>query len=56
MAPEAPGREPGAPTGGSPAVPAPADRIEWLFRDSLRRRQVHPLMDLLRRYRGGDAG
>ena len=24
---------------------------EWLFRDALRRRQVHPLMELLRRYR-----
>jgi len=27
------------------------DRVEWLFRDALRRRQVHPLMELLRRYR-----
>jgi hypothetical protein len=28
-----------------------AGRVEWLFRDALRRRQVHPLMELLRRYR-----
>jgi len=31
--------------------PPQAGRIEWLFRDALRRRQVHPLMELLRRYR-----
>jgi hypothetical protein len=35
----------------SPEPSARADRVEWLFRDALRRRQVHPLMDLLRRYR-----
>jgi len=35
-----------------PEPPARADRVEWLFRDALRRRQVHPLMELLRRYRG----
>jgi len=34
------------------AEPAQGDRVEWLFRDALRRRQVHPLMELLRRYRG----
>ena len=27
------------------------DRLEWLFREALRRQQVHPLMELLRRYR-----
>ncbi len=30
---------------------ARADRVDWLFRDALRRRQVHPLMEPLRRYR-----
>ena len=55
-----------APTAGAPgaprapqrpatAAPAQADRIGWLFRDSLRRQQVHPLMELLRRHRGQDA-
>lgn len=36
----------------SPEPVARAGRVEWLFRDALRRRQVHPLMELLRRYRG----
>ncbi|MFL6625914.1 MAG: hypothetical protein ACJ8G1_05640 [Vitreoscilla sp.] len=47
------------PTGNPPAAPQPeppepaarVDRVDWLFRDSLRRHQVHPLMELLRRYR-----
>jgi hypothetical protein len=39
----------------APEPASQADRVEWLFRDSLRRRQVHPLMELLRRYRGQDA-
>ena len=32
-------------------VPASPSRIDWLFRDALRTRQVHPLKDLVRRYR-----
>jgi hypothetical protein len=32
--------------------PAQGDRLAWLFRETLRRHQVHPLMELLRRYRG----
>lgn len=32
--------------------PKRADRVEWLFRDALRRHQVHPLMELMRCYRG----
>lgn len=39
----------------SPESLARADRVEWLFRDALRRRQVHPLMELLRRYRGRES-
>ena len=42
--PDAPGAEP-------PGPAARTDRVEWLFRDSLRRSQVHPLMAVLRRYR-----
>ena len=30
-------------------------RIDWLFRDALRSRQLHPLMELVRRYREQDA-
>lgn len=39
-----------------PAAPKPVrqERIDWLFRDALRNRQVHPLMDLVRRYRERD--
>ncbi len=40
----APKRETPKPT-GSP------ERIDQLFRDALRNQQVHPLMDLVRRYR-----
>jgi hypothetical protein len=35
----------------SPAGSRETTRVDWLFRDALRRRQVHPLMDLVRRYR-----
>ena len=39
-----------------PAAAAGAPtRIDWLFRDALRQRQIHPLMELLRRYRQQDA-
>lgn len=35
--------------------PAPrAARIDWLFRDALRNRQLHPLMELVRSYRRQD--
>lgn len=27
------------------------DRVDWLFRDALRRREIHPLMRLVRAYR-----
>jgi hypothetical protein len=39
-----------------PIAPKPArqERIDWLFRDALRSRQVHPLMELVRRYRERD--
>ena len=30
-------------------------RIDWLFRDALRQRQVHPLLELVRLYRKGAA-
>jgi hypothetical protein len=33
------------------AAPDSTSRIDWLFRDALRNQQVHPLMDLARRYR-----
>jgi hypothetical protein len=33
------------------ATPDSPSRIDWLFRDALRNQQVHPLMDLTRRYR-----
>jgi len=36
------GQEP--PPGAAPGEPG---RIEWLFRDSLRRREIHPLMRLV---------
>ena len=46
------------PTGDDPPAdptpPAPS-RIDWLFRDALRHRQIHPLMELLRRHRQQDA-
>lgn len=35
-----------------PAAPTDPDlRLEWLFRDSARRRVVHPLLALVRAYR-----
>jgi len=36
------------------AAPGSPSRIDWLFRDAWRNRQVHPLMDLVRRYRAKD--
>jgi hypothetical protein len=42
----------GARQASAPEASTRADRVDWLFRDALRRRQVHPLMELLRRYRG----
>jgi hypothetical protein len=45
------GNPPGSPLSDPPEPAARVDRVEWLFRDSLRRRQVHPLMELVRRYR-----
>ena len=41
-----------------PAASTPHDSLEWipwLFRDALRNHHVHPLMDLVRRYREKDA-
>jgi len=50
---------PANPAGSQQALPSEPPtqpgRIAWLFRDTLRRRQVHPLMELLRRYRDQDA-
>jgi len=40
-----------------PAASTPHDSpewIAWLFRDALRNHQVHPLMELVRRYREKD--
>ena len=45
----------GSPQRLPPTPAAQGNRIEWLFRDALRRGHVHPLMELLRRYRGQDA-
>jgi hypothetical protein len=50
-----PGIPPESPQIPSPEPAAPADRLDWLFRDALRQRKVHPLMELLRRYRGREA-
>ena len=39
-------------------VPVPAEtseRMDWLFRDARRHQLVHPLMDLVRRYRKKEA-
>jgi hypothetical protein len=33
------------------ATPPGASRIDWLFRDALRHRHIHPLMEPLRRHR-----
>ena len=44
---------------GASAMPAPSkdssDRLEWLFRESVRRQVIHPLMARIRAYRAGDA-
>lgn len=45
------GNPPVSPRSEVPEPAARVDRVEWLFRDSLRRHQVHPLMELVRRYR-----
>lgn len=41
------------------ATPAPskdsAERLEWLFRESVRRQVIHPLLAKIRAYRAGDA-
>jgi hypothetical protein len=47
-------RPPGDAPPAGPTPPAPS-RIDWLFRDALRHRQIHPLMELLRRHRQQDA-
>jgi hypothetical protein len=46
-----------APVAHLPSAPAHSDasRLDWLFRDALRNRRVHPLMELVRRYRQRDA-
>ena len=35
------------------AIPArnSPNRLDWLFRDSLRRHEVHPLLQIMRRHR-----
>jgi hypothetical protein len=53
----APTPDPHPPGEAAPAgatSPAPS-RIDWLFRDALRHRQIHPLMELLRRHRQQEA-
>jgi|GEM_PF-1298941 len=45
------GNTPGSGTVLLRDTPAQGDRLEWLFREALRRQHVHPLMELLRRYR-----
>lgn len=48
-------------TAATPRASAPVaaigepGRIDWLFRDALRRREIHPLMRLLQLHRGQDA-
>ena len=44
-----------APQPGASKPSGSKERIDWLFRDALRRQQVHPLMDLVRRFRDKDA-
>jgi len=43
-----------APGPDAPKPAGSAERIDWIFRDALRNQQVHPLMDLVRRYRARD--
>ena len=49
---------PGSPI-EAPATPAPSkdssERLEWLFRESVRRQVIHPLLARIRAYRAGDA-
>jgi hypothetical protein len=35
-----------------PLAATPPSRLEWLFRDALRRGQMHPLLHLIQQYRG----
>jgi hypothetical protein len=44
-----------APKPGATRPPGSPERIDWLFRDASRNQQVHPLMDLVRRYHEKDA-
>ena len=44
-----------APPSGTSKPSASLQSIDWLFRDALRNQQVHPLMELVRRYREKDA-
>lgn len=39
---------------GAP-LPVAEQRLHWLFRDSLRRGQIHPMLAVMRRYRQGQA-
>lgn len=43
----------------APGTPAPSkgssERLEWLFRESVRRQLIHPLLARIRSYRAGDA-
>lgn len=45
------GNPPGSGEPQSRNTPVQGGRLEWLFREALRRQQVHPLMELMRRYR-----
>ena len=38
-------------TSPSRVVPQAEQRLMWLFRDSLRQQQIHPLLAVVRRYR-----
>jgi len=42
-----------APTSAVAGTSAPEQRLQWLFRESLRRGQIHPMLAVLRRYRQG---
>jgi hypothetical protein len=39
----------------APPAPGAPGRIEWLFRETLRRRTIHPLMALIQHYRRAGA-
>jgi hypothetical protein len=38
-------------TAPAQAASPPEQRLTWLFRDALRRQQIHPLLAVVRRYR-----